>query len=150
MNSSACRVYVAAPLADAPLVRDVHARLRQHGFLPVSYWAEEPSNYGVDDFEDLAAVRAKMALNDAGVAGADVFLVLARDGAGGEMFCEARMAIAMGAPVVWVGRRVLSTFREGVYHFDGLELAMQFLLMWGETMQQEYRRLRDADEDAAQ
>lgn len=142
-----CRIYVAAPLADAPLVRDVHAQLRAHGLVPVSHWAERQGDDPNDNFDDAEEVQAKLRLNDAGVAAADVFLVLAREGAGGEMFCEAARALALGAPVIWVGRRVLSTFREGVRYFHSRESAVHFILTWKDELRREYRGAQASSDD---
>lgn len=119
--------YVAAPFADAAFVRVVHEHLVNIGVTPTSTWAMHA--YGPEDFsrfapEELARIAEK---NDADVRGSDVVLVLARDGAGGEMFAEARFAITLGRPVVWSGRRTLSAWRRGVVRVDDLDDAIAVL-----------------------
>ncbi|WP_394849821.1 hypothetical protein LZC95_20485 [Pendulispora brunnea] len=108
------RVYVAAPYEDAALVREVHERLRLHRAHATSEWARNAR--GADDLASLPRERRRaLALaNDFAVSTSDAVMVLARPGAGGEMFCEARLAIACHVPVFWVGREILSTSREGV------------------------------------
>lgn len=112
-------VYVAAPYADAAFVREaIHPALRARGLTCASLWAE--SARGPEDFAALTPVALADAArwNDRDVINADVLLVLARDGAGGEMFGEARYALALGIPVVWHGRRTLSAWRPGVHRVD--------------------------------
>jgi hypothetical protein len=55
-------------------------------------------------------------------------LVLARDGAGAEMFGEARLALEYGIPTVWFGtRRPLSAYRPGVVRVETIDEAMEQL-----------------------
>lgn len=118
---SSLRCYVAAPFDDAPLVREVHARLRAHGVVPTSSWAEHAR--GPERLEELPLdeVRALAAKNDFALASSDAALVLPRDGAGREMYAEARLAIALAIPLVWVGfPRCLSAYREGVVRVEHL------------------------------
>lgn len=121
------KVYVAAPYADAERVRDVHDYLRHQGHSPTSRWAEAAT-----DAEDFSKFRPEelsdfAAQNDGDVRAADAVLVLARSGAGGEMFAEARIAIEWGKRVLWVGRRTLSAWRPGVERFDSVPDAIQAL-----------------------
>jgi hypothetical protein len=123
------RVYVAAPYPDAPQVRAIHEDLRAGGLAPTSVWAEE-----ADGPEDLLAmpleeIRRRAERNDRALAASDVVVVLPRVGAGREMYGEARLAVALGVPVVWVGSPVcLTTFREGVTRVDSLGQATALLL----------------------
>lgn len=107
-------VYVAAPYADAEQVRALHRRMRVMGLQPTSSWAEAAD--GPESFTNkLPEVLRDFALaNDAELLRSSAVLVLARDGVGGEMFAEARLALDNDIPVFWVGRRTLSAWREGV------------------------------------
>ncbi len=118
------RVYVAAPYIDAPLVRDVHGRMLALGIAPSSSWATAAR--GDESFDEDVKRRA-IVQNDNDVASSDAMLVLARDGAGGEMFCEARYALVLGQPIYWVGRRILSAWRDGVTRCADLDEALVVL-----------------------
>lgn len=128
---SSLRCYVAAPFADAPHVREVHACLRLLGIEPSSSWAEAASADGQPERLDLMPieqVRAIAERNDHALATSDVVLVLPRDGAGREMYAEARLAIAIGLEVIWVGNpRPLSAYREGVLQVATLVEAFRVL-----------------------
>lgn len=119
MRSTTPRVYVAAPYADAAFVREgIHPPLRARGLACTSTWAETAR--GAEDFSAMApeALRSAAVGNDRDVVASDVVLLLAREGAGGECFAEARLALAMRIPVVWHGRRTLSAWRDGVHLVD--------------------------------
>lgn len=121
-------VYVCAPYADGAVVRTmVHPALRERGFLPTSSWADEA--FGPEDFARFSpsALRSACARNDADLRGSDIVLVLARHGAGSEMFAEARIASEWGKPLVWVGRRTLSAWRSGVVLVESLDDAFDTL-----------------------
>lgn len=120
-TTEAPRIYVAAPYEDAGHVRDLHKRLRSLGFEPSSRWAE--SSRGPEDFTKYTPLqlRAIAEGNDQDVFDSDVMIVLARAGAGGEMFAEARVALGFGIPVVWVGRRTLSAWRLGVHRVTDID-----------------------------
>jgi hypothetical protein len=123
------RVYVAAPYIDAPLVRELHDRLRALGCVCTSAWAEVAN--GEEHLEALTAnERASLiAANDTAVATADVVIVLARHGAGGEMFAEARLAELLEIPILWVGeRRTLGAYREGVRRVAAIDMALEHIL----------------------
>lgn len=126
---SLLRCYVAAPFGDAPFVREVHACLRLLGLEPTSSWAEHADGSPEQlDAMPLEEVRALAERNDHALATSDVVLVLPREGAGREMYAEARLAIAIGLPVVWVGGpRPLSAYREGVILVDSLTDAFRTL-----------------------
>lgn len=121
---TALRVYVAAPFADAHVVRDVHERLLSLGMLPTSTWATTAN--GEEDFSAYTPERLRdFALaNDADVRRSHALLVMARAGAGGEMFSEIRIALEWGKPVFWVGRRTLSAYRNGVVLCDDVDEAL--------------------------
>ena len=122
-------VYVAAPYEDGAFVfQGVHERLRALGMTPTSTWAEHA--IGREDFSRYTPARLRefAVRNDADLRAADVALVLARAGAGGEMFAEARVAIDWGKPVVWCGRLILSAWRSGVVRAEDLDAALSILV----------------------
>lgn len=125
------KVYVAAPYDAAGFVREhVHERLRSIGLDPTSRWAEHalgPENF--DHFSP-ADLRLIAEANDRDVERSDVVLVIARAAAGGEMFAEARYALMLGKHLVWVGRRILSSWRHGVERVEDLDAAMVHLANW--------------------
>jgi len=126
--NAALRCYVAAPYLDGTLVREqVHPRLAALGIEPTSSWCADA--IGAEDFAAYGAgqLRAIAATNDADLARADVVLVIAREGAGGEMFAEARLALVMRKPVVWTGRLILSAWRRGVVRVDSVAAALRVL-----------------------
>jgi transcriptional regulator with XRE-family HTH domain len=128
---AAAHVYVAAPYADAPAVRTLHAELRRAGLLPVSRWAVGADGPEALDALPVSAVRALARQNDRDLLSAHMVIALARDGAGGEMFAEVRLALDSGIPVLWVGtRRPLTAYREGVARVlatsDAVGLAQSF------------------------
>lgn len=133
----ALRCYVAAPFEDAPLVRDVHARLVMLGMQPTSEWAETPAATGEREnlreltIHELAYLAGR---NDGAVMTSDAVLVLARDGVGGEMFAEARLAYALGSALVWVGRTTLSAYRPDVVRVSSLDEAFLALSRIARTM----------------
>lgn len=131
--------YVAAPFADAGLVRDVHARLVEHDVRPTATWAEDvvgPENLGQYTTERL---RAFAAVNDSDLRASNAMLVLAREGAGGEMFAEIARALLWGIPVVWSGRRTLSAYRRGVVLASDLEDGIRLIVAMRERFFDGYR-----------
>jgi hypothetical protein len=133
------RCYVCAPYEDGPTVRDrVHARIVAAGFEPTSRWAINWN--GREDFSRFSPAELQRIAeeNDSDLLDAHVALVLARAGAGGEMFAESRLAIDNGLSVVWVGRKTLSAWRRGVVRFDTLDDGIKALC-----------RMREAFEDGA-
>lgn len=110
------------------MVRDrVHGRLVAVGFEPSSRWVDgavSAEDFGRYTPEELRRFAAQ---NDRDVCSSHVVLVLARPGAGGEMFGEARLALEWGLAVVWVGRRTLSAWRRGVVRVDNLDQAIGVL-----------------------
>lgn len=137
-------VYVAAPYEDAAFVRDVvHESLRHRGYVVTSTWAESatgPENFARFSPEQL---RRACATNDCDVMVANVVLVLARHGAGGEMFAEARYALTLGRPLVWCGHLRLSAWREGVVRCSDLDAAYYALACIDDAMRRGVRHAED-------
>lgn len=126
-------VYVAAPYADAPAVREVHGRMLALGSLrPTSSWAMRAT--GPERLESLSIdeIASAIECNDRDLFDSDAMLVLARSNVGGEMFAEVARALAAAIPIVWVGRRILSTFRPGVFVVDDLDEALEVLMRYAE------------------
>lgn len=117
-------VYVAAPYVDAPIVREVHEILAIAGFLPTSTWATRAAGA-----ESLTRDVAQQAIvqNDDDLLSSDAMIVIARTGAGGEMFCEVTRALIEEIPVFWVGRQILSTYRDGVILCEDIDDVMRKL-----------------------
>jgi hypothetical protein len=123
LNELVRRVYVAAPYARRFEVRALHERLKGIGVVPTSSWA---------DSEDADAMTLETATvcfrrNDSDVFGSHALLVLGYPNEGGEMFAEARLALMVGIPCAWVGRRILSSWRPGVRHFNSIDEAITTL-----------------------
>lgn len=108
------RIYVCAPFDDRVYVRSVHALLVESELRPMSTWANANED---ENWEDEEAVRLASLENVSQMATSDAMLVIARPGAGGEMYAEVARAITWGKPIFWVGRRILSAFRPGVFRF---------------------------------
>lgn len=116
------RVYVAAPYLVPILAREAHERLREVGFTPTSTWAARAT--GPECLTDGFALAA-IAENDFDLLSSDAVIALAREGAGGEMFCEISRALVERIPVFWVGtRKILSCYRRGVVCCDSVEEAI--------------------------
>lgn len=120
-------VFVAAPFADGAFVREHWVpQLERFGMECTSSWLRHA--HGPEDFSrfDPARLRAFAEENDRDIHRSDVVLALARAGAGGEMFAEVRYGLALRKPVVWAGRRTLSSYRDGVTwvedHADALSV----------------------------
>jgi hypothetical protein len=129
------RVYLAAPFADATNVRELDAKVDAIGVTVTSTWAHGAS--GAEDLESLsvAEVRQIAAVNDRDLLEADLLVALARDGAGGEMFAEVRLALAHRIPILWIGtRRPLSAYRDGVLRVPNLAEGMMFLSGFAEIV----------------
>lgn len=98
--------------------------MRGLGLVPTSTWAEEqigPENFAQYTVEQLRAIAFS---NDGDILRSNSMLVLARPGAGGEMFAEARFALQHEKAVFWVGRRTLSAWRRGVIRCHDLDAAL--------------------------
>lgn len=124
----ALTVYVCAPYEDAAIVHAlIHTRIEELGLAWTSRWAAH--SRGPEDFASLTpdALRAAAEENDRDVMSADVVLVMARKGAGGEMFAEARFALEHGKALVWTGRRTLSAWRRGVVRCEEVKEALNVL-----------------------
>lgn len=128
-------VYVAAPWEDGAIVRMmVHPALLERGLEPTSTWCAQADGER-EDFARLtrAAKAAAAQQNDHDIHRAEVVIVLARPGAGGEMFAEARYALALGKRVVWVGREILSASRDGVMRAGSIDEAFEVLSRMAEA-----------------
>lgn len=125
--------YVAAPYADAERVRTVHDRMRGLGIIPSSRWAMNAN--GPEDLHlyDREQLREIARVNDSDVINSDCVLVLSREGAGAEMFCEARLALTLSITVYWVGRRILSSYRESVILCDDIDDALAMMVNKGDA-----------------
>ena len=122
------RVYLAAPFADAPQVRELDTQLDAAGIVVTSTWAHAASGPEALGALPVDEVRRVALANDRDLLGAHLVVALAREGAGAEMFAEVRLALAHRIPVVWVGaRRPLSAYREGVLRVGSLDDATLFL-----------------------
>lgn len=122
------RAFVAAPYQDSRLVRETHLRLCAVGIAPTSTWAETapdaPENLSrFSDAEKLQICDD----NDRDIERADVLLLLAREDAGRECFAEARFALTLGMPVVWVGFRTSGAWRRGVCRAPSYDHALEML-----------------------
>lgn len=111
-------VYVAAPYEDAALVREVHAELEKYDIVATSLWADEAR--GAEDFSTYTPtqLRAAAESNDEDIDRSHAMIVMARKGAGGEMFAEARYAAHLGMPTFWCGRMTLSAWRWNVVRVE--------------------------------
>jgi len=126
------RVYVAAPFAAGPVVRDaIHPRLVAVGWEPCSRWASEW--VGPEDFSRFtpAELRAIADGNDEDLGSADAVLLFDPEGKGRETYSELARAISAGSPVVWVGRPTLSAWRRGVVQARDLDDAIGLLRRMG-------------------
>lgn len=115
------RIYVAAAFRTAPLVRDIHARIRELGHTPTSTWAET-ANDCAEDLDSLTdgEAQALWETNHGAALRANIGIVIARpvtvviDGEpidvphGRETFAEASTLLHGGALVVWIGRETLT------------------------------------------
>ncbi len=122
------RVYVASWYENAEAVRDVHATLAEHGIEATSGWAYKVSGVENHSSRPPEAWRADAEANDADVARSDAILAIATPGKGAEMFAEIARGQVLGQPVVWVGRRSLSSWRNGVTHVDDVAAAVAVLV----------------------
>lgn len=116
------RIYVAAPFDDRYYVRAVHAKLVLAELRPTSTWANANED---ENWEDDEAIHAASVENTTQIATSDAMLVIARPGAGGEMFAEVARAQTWGKPIFWVGRRILSAFKPGVFRFGDCMMAVR-------------------------
>lgn len=133
-------VYVSAPFEDDAVVRAVHDRLEDLHITPTSRWADY--DMSASSFAKYAPTQLRQVAiqNDADLRGSDVVMVLARAGAGDEMFADARMAIEWKKAVVWVGkRRTLTAWRAGVVIVDDIDAGIKTLVRMREKHLDGYR-----------
>lgn len=121
-------VYVAAPYQDAERVRHLHVDLGHLNMVPTSRWAE--GALGPEDFTQFtpAQLRGTAEANDTDIARSHAMIVLAREGAGGEMFADARLAACFDIPTFWCGRLTLSAWRSNVVRSGTPGKAMALLV----------------------
>lgn len=120
------KVFVAAPYGRRLEVRKLHERMRDLGFEPVARW---PMN----DYEDSVVprvARVDASRNDHDRDKAHCLLMLGYPGEGGESFAECGSSLLCRTPVCWVGRRILSTYRDGVRIAESIEEALDVLQGW--------------------
>jgi hypothetical protein len=123
-------VYVAGPWTLGPWIRsEVYERLGFIGACPVSSWTNAADGsaedlYAISDEDKLAACNA----NDRDLHRAAVVLLVTAHGVGSASFGEARYALALRKPVVWVGPRFnVDAWRPGVTRVTDLDEAMVVL-----------------------
>lgn len=124
-------VFVAAPWQLGPMIREeIHERLAAVGVEPVSSWVEAADG-APEDVETLTPdhARASCEKNDHDIHRAAVVLLLTRPGLGSASFGEARYALALRKPVVWVGPRwnVDAFGRPGVVRVDDVDQGLAVL-----------------------
>lgn len=130
---SAPAIYVAAPYARAPYVREVHSCLADLGMRIASRWA-----YGAPPVEVLpetptdlerASLRATRKANLEDLRGADCVLALTFPGEGREMWAEIHEAIREHVPVLWAGPVLsLAAYEPGVHRVPTVSHAIQLLV----------------------
>lgn len=118
------RVYVASAFANRPDVRLMHCAIAQFGAVATSSWAMVGGDHP-ESLTDAIAAEA-LATNDADIMRSHIMLVLG-DPCSGETFAEARWAQTLGMPIVWTGRRVLSSYRPGVTYLESVDSCVALL-----------------------
>jgi hypothetical protein len=130
-------IYIAAPFTDAALVRDIEPRFLPIGAESHSTWAQAANGPERLESMPLEMIQHIAAANDRDLLSAFAVIVLSRDGAGGEMFAEARLALEYGIPVVWVGRRrPLTAYRPGVVRVHTVEEAVEIVALFVAAVRQ--------------
>lgn len=130
-------VYVAGPYTTAPYIRDeVYPRLRDAGMTIVSTWTEQQTRSdgtltadgGPDRLDDRDVALRAWKINRMCIDAANALLLVDTHGAGRETYAEVEYSLATGEkPVVWVGRRTLSSVHPAVVYVDSLKLAVEAL-----------------------
>lgn len=115
------RVYICAPWVDARRMSAWLPILASYGLENGSSWIAAACSLDGPDPLDAKSIQK----NDEELHLADAVLVISREGAGGEMFCEFTRAIMAGIPVFWVGREILSCRRAGVTICDDIQDAFE-------------------------
>jgi hypothetical protein len=120
------RVYLASDWHNRRAMRELRDRLTAAGIECVSRWIDTP-----DDVPDCASEEVcaeSIRVNDEDVTRANWFVMVNRDGApGGERFAEFARALDRGLKIVWVGRRILSTYCDGVAVVKDVDAAVRRL-----------------------
>lgn len=113
------KAYVASPFARWTRAKRIRVLLRELGYSVDSAWIDDAERAQGRESENVGLMRDAMARNDHDVATSDVVIALTFPGEGGEMFAEARLALHLGIPVLWVGsRRIGSCYRDGSERYD--------------------------------
>lgn len=149
-------IYVAASFAEYERALACKRLLEGYGLGVTSAWIESAvAVEGNDpcagasvrsmrelDSATIESLEAAAALNDSAIEHSDIVLVLSSDAAK-ETFAEARLALALGKFVVWVGfPRPLSAYRPGVRRFEADDVACAFLCGYAGPVRRE--RIRSA------
>lgn len=121
------RVFVAAPHQCKREVREAHLSLVHMGIEPTATWHLDECNYRA---LTSAETRVDEAKNREAIRSSHAVLAIGRDYVGGEMFAEAARALEWKTPIVWTGRRILTTWLPGVVHVRTIEEALAVLVMW--------------------
>jgi nucleoside 2-deoxyribosyltransferase len=96
------RIYIAAPLAQAPAANEAALRLEAHGHEVVSSWHRVVSSEGWQSDPEPDRVRARiLSENLADLDGAEAVLALCHEGTPRATFAEIGYALARGLTVVW-------------------------------------------------
>jgi hypothetical protein len=144
-------IYVAASYAECERALAAKKCLEGYGLGVTSSWLEGAVAAGgkdpllaespfAEDAEALKVLRDAAAMNDSAIEHSDIVLVLASDAAR-ETIAEARLAIALGKLVVWVGwPRPLSAYRPNVLRFADDGTACAFLWGYAGPMRRERNR----------
>lgn len=120
------KLYVAAPFAERRQAIAVHERLTALGIDWTSTWVE-------DTFEGeppRSHCRTWAERNDSDIYRSHAMLMLAIPSTGGERFAETTRCLLSGIPIVWTGKQILSTHRDGVLLVPSVDEALGVLVSW--------------------
>lgn len=130
MNGDPLLVYVAAPRDTGESVLRLHDDLAELGIRGVATWPLFGWKEELDGVAGADRARAALGINDADLAEADVVFFIGRATGGTEALCETARAIEERMAVVWLGERLLSSYRPGVVCVPTFEVATQQLAAW--------------------
>jgi hypothetical protein len=112
------KIFIAAPWDLVRTANDMRSDAAAMWWVCTSRWINLALMLGpsenVGGGESFLQEKAKE--NDEDIARADVFVLLSHPQLGGECYLEARYALTLGKPVIWIGarRNMLSRWRPGV------------------------------------